>query len=724
MKTRGRKLVISNRHLRHSIATMVQNDPVRALVELITNSDDSYARLEAGGEQVSGKILVDIIERRSGEPSIIRVSDEAEGFSAEELELKLGRMGESTSGLEDGVAVRGFFGDGLKEALLGLGGGGTVYAIQDNRFVSAELRWEGGEPTFYPPVPPSRVTRALRRQYQLPTQGSTVEIEVGSNIRLPRHETLQQDLMLHVALRDIVQNPDRQLFLRRVSSAGKELKTDQITYHDPLAAPEFKPVTAEGRVPGYENAKFTLVVKRAKEELTGAEMGMKRIGGLVVQSKRALVDITLFGHENRPGTERLFGRLTCDYLYDMLSKGEMVVTKYRAGLAKENEFVKRLAAEVDKILEPIVKQEANRLQQLAHAEDPLTRRRLDEARRELNKIAHDELELTGPGDEAAPAPFQFEYTNYRVYVGDSRVSRLLISSDILDGPQTVKLSAPSKEVEIEPTRLRIDPQEAIQGRITAELTLKGKDLLEEGFLVAQLGPHRTEARLVVMEPPPPPKPFSFEHDNYRATVGQWRDVVLRIQVSRVLSGPNEVTFSIEGENIRFRPDSVQVEPSQARSDWLPVTVQVFGDQVGQTDTLVATMNRHVAKTTITISTQREHNKREDKGGLIQDIIFDDTKENPAQRTLFLDGVIRIYVNEPSIRRYLKRPEDRNAPAGRAVQAELVLQAFCRYLAVRKTEIEPVFMSGDLGSSMDSVLRQQDKLLKVYGEKLHSIINPR
>ena len=96
MKTRGRKLVISNRHLRHSIATMVQNDPVRALVELITNSDDSYARLEAEGEQISGKILVDVIERRSGEPSIIRVSDDAPSDGQRPctmLAVQLGDMG-------------------------------------------------------------------------------------------------------------------------------------------------------------------------------------------------------------------------------------------------------------------------------------------------------------------------------------------------------------------------------------------------------------------------------------------------------------------------------------------------------------------------------------------------------------------------------------------------------------------------------------------------------
>lgn len=51
----------------------------KALVERITNSDDSYARLEAAGVAVSGQILVQYERHRRG--ALLAVTDHAQGMS-------------------------------------------------------------------------------------------------------------------------------------------------------------------------------------------------------------------------------------------------------------------------------------------------------------------------------------------------------------------------------------------------------------------------------------------------------------------------------------------------------------------------------------------------------------------------------------------------------------------------------------------------------------------
>ena len=51
----------------------------KALVELITNSDDSYARLEGAGVPVSGKILIQYERHRRG--ALVTAGDEAEGMT-------------------------------------------------------------------------------------------------------------------------------------------------------------------------------------------------------------------------------------------------------------------------------------------------------------------------------------------------------------------------------------------------------------------------------------------------------------------------------------------------------------------------------------------------------------------------------------------------------------------------------------------------------------------
>jgi len=727
MRRNGRQLIITSRHVRHTISTMVQKDPVKALIELITNADDSYARMEENGQEVSGRITVDVIEKRGDEFSLLRVTDEAEGFDPADLELKLGRMGESTSGLEEGLNVRGFFGDGLKEAVLGLGVGGRVSSCRERHLASAELYWnEAREPIFYPPAKPQVATRALREKFQLPRKGNgtVVEVEVAREIRLPRHERLIQELMLHVALRDIVQNEQRHLLLRRLGSNGKELHSDLIKYRDPVADTAFNPVRKRGVVPGYPKAQFDLVLNRAREELSGPEEGMKRIGGLVVQSRRALVDITFFGHENRPGTEYLFGRVTCDYLYDLLRKGEMVVTKYRAGLARENEFVRRLSAEVDRLIDPIIRAEADRLQDSAQANDPQTRKRLDEACRELNQIARDELELTGPGDDSNQAPFRFERRQYRVTLGHERVVRLLASDELLEDAAIAGIEIEGEGLNARPLSVQLDPADARDGLVMAEVTLEGKSLLAEGHILARFEDHIAEASVQIVDPQIPRQPFGFDQETYRPVVGHWSAVTLKIQVPQILKSLGKVAFSTEEEVIQVRPGTAEVDAKEAHGEWLSVPAEVFGDQVGQTDTLIAKLGKHEARAAIVVSTERKPSERRPRGGAIRSIEFNETKENPPQRTLFVDGVIRIFVNEPSIRRYLKKAEDRSLPASRALTAELVLQAFCRYLAPQMAE-RTLFGFGDEGAgSVDAILRIQDALTKQYGERIHGIINPR
>lgn len=59
-------------------------DVFDALVELITNSDDSYHRLFKRGmrSQDGGPILIECLEQRKGRPSLIRIRDRAEGHDS------------------------------------------------------------------------------------------------------------------------------------------------------------------------------------------------------------------------------------------------------------------------------------------------------------------------------------------------------------------------------------------------------------------------------------------------------------------------------------------------------------------------------------------------------------------------------------------------------------------------------------------------------------------
>src|SRR3990172_195021 len=119
--TSSRKLQYADRVALQQADQAIRKDVLRALVEIITNSNDSYARLESTGAAVSGEIVIEIQRRHQN--SVIRVRDFAEGMDDARMDMVVGTYGEATSGLKEDQRVRGMWGRGLKDAIFGLGFG-------------------------------------------------------------------------------------------------------------------------------------------------------------------------------------------------------------------------------------------------------------------------------------------------------------------------------------------------------------------------------------------------------------------------------------------------------------------------------------------------------------------------------------------------------------------------------------------------------------------------
>ncbi len=117
--TRRVKMKASKRALKFLADQAIGHDLFKGLIELITNSDDSYGRLEAGALPANGRIEVEIDRRPRKNQTIVRVIDWAEGMTDEQMERCVGNYGEDTSG----QAGRGVFGMGLKDTINAFGQG-------------------------------------------------------------------------------------------------------------------------------------------------------------------------------------------------------------------------------------------------------------------------------------------------------------------------------------------------------------------------------------------------------------------------------------------------------------------------------------------------------------------------------------------------------------------------------------------------------------------------
>ena len=112
-KHRKGKLKRKTRGFQQDVELAMGSDPVRAIVELVTNADDAYV---ATPRVRKGKIRIEV-ERHYKSEDILIIKDRAIGMSADELVEKLGEEGGRSSGFERGQDKRGLLGRGAKDVV-------------------------------------------------------------------------------------------------------------------------------------------------------------------------------------------------------------------------------------------------------------------------------------------------------------------------------------------------------------------------------------------------------------------------------------------------------------------------------------------------------------------------------------------------------------------------------------------------------------------------------
>ena len=218
-----RKLIIEHRVAEQQARATIKNNPVLALVELVTNSDDSYRRLEKAGIVTDGRIVVELVRKYEG--SVIRVVDYAEGFDEKTMDERVGGYGGDTSGFTTEDAGRGYWGRGLKEAMIAMGFG-SVESIKDGFYHKCSL-----QDLSYKRNHPIKVTRVLRGEIGVKESGTVITLKTtNSGIRIPQFETLKHSLEFYYSLRDIMSSPKREVILVEKDSRGREKRKEKLFY--------------------------------------------------------------------------------------------------------------------------------------------------------------------------------------------------------------------------------------------------------------------------------------------------------------------------------------------------------------------------------------------------------------------------------------------------------------------------------------------------------------
>ena len=478
----------------------------KALVELVTNCDDSYSRLEKQDLTASGNITVCYDRHQNG--AILTVADQSEGMSLERLRSVLSYGGAHSSLSQGETSGRGYFGRGMKQAVYGLGHG-WIESLYNGHLSRVDLfRAEHGNYVYddWDGDKPATNEDYVRLNIPFGGNGTKVTIIVDNpQVNIPYFRSLVTAINNNVYLRDLLERRNVALINRNKTSrtSAKVLLRYEPPSSELLLGPDLqKSFLFQGT-----EYNFTLTLSKAHNTELILK-GDERTNGLLIIAGTAVLDCQFFRYENQLGTEYLFGRVSCPALAVMLAQGRPVISDERDGLNLKEPFVEAFANAVSDTIEPLVQQERFRLSHIDHAS---TSRRtnilIEKILRKMNAIATDELGILlppgagtgkyGPFNTARKAvvrfttPFYYRQLNHHF-----RITAFVDKTQLLDQDIIVFSYNLPNSIKVEPAPMEITAAELpSDGRLSFDVI--GTEIGATGKIVIATGPYAASCEIVI-----------------------------------------------------------------------------------------------------------------------------------------------------------------------------------------------------------------------------------
>ena len=474
----------------------------KALVELITNADDSYARLERAGASVSGQIRVQYERHQAG--AVLMVSDQAEGMPFAQARFILTYGGAHSTLARGEGGGRGYFGRGLKQAIYGLGYG-WIETIHAGRYARIELfRGENGGYLYDDGDGDRPVRDKDRARLGIADNGTKVTIVIANaQTSISHYRSVVQAVANNVYLRDVLTR--RQVELLHMQRGKIVERSGVVHYQEPTATLLLGPEQAGQFVHEQQTYPFTLTLKRALDvELTSR--GDERTNGLVILSGTAVLDCQLFEYENQVGTEYLFGTVHCPALIDKLGQGVAIISDEREGLNHKEPFVQAFSRAVSAMIAPCVLAEREKLKHLEHASaSGRTSHMIEHLLERMNRAAIQDLGISLPPPEtdaaAAERPAALRFTTpfyYRKPNHPFHVSLLVDPGQLAEDEvlQFAYVLPDSLHLDSAPAEL---PVSALNDPQRIEWTVVGDTAGSRGEISVRAGSHWAWCEMVVAE---------------------------------------------------------------------------------------------------------------------------------------------------------------------------------------------------------------------------------
>lgn len=706
------------------------------VVELVTNSDDSYHGLfrDGSSNQDGGQILIEVGSHRGARKSSITVRDRAAGFR--ELATKLKQVGDRTSREGD----RGFMARGLKDcAALGHV---TVETIVDGRYDKAEIT-TGFQLIEY--ISSGRrsgeqVTAAHRKRLSIKRNGTVVRVDLNANLKVPRLETIKRDLASHFALRNIMSGESGSTV--KLSYGGS--RPESLHYSKPEADVVWD---REYAVPKFENARFRFRLWKTHASLSNPIDPRCRQTGVLIQGRRAIHGISFLipSLENDPASEFFFGRIDCDAIDQLADEFDyrvensephpncnpmlIIDPNRRYGLQSGHPFTEELYRQPIEVLKTQFKQHKDETQQRrTQIEAKQTTERLRRLAREASKFMREKLEdsdSVGTGNtkherNLVKSGIALSPGFTQIAVGATRNFTVRVAKKLgLPAGTEVKVhpsKAASRVVEIVGRPLDLETDPVHEDYMRGTFVLLGTKISKTVQISCQVdGLDELYAELQVIDPGPMdveiPGGFAFQHKKYIVRPGAKKKLFIRARFDPRVGEPPTVNFSVDNPYavVLRKRTMLELVPG---TTYYESSVIIEGKQVNHKTIIDAEAGGRTASAGISTVA------REEEGPELTFELVNYSLGSAFRATWDREepNKLLITTTHESIRRYLGKEEDgypgQHSEAFRVLLAELIADNVCRRIVQEQARM--------LSMDVDQTYRSHNSLMLEFTRIAHKI----
>lgn len=464
-----------------------------ALVELITNSDDSYLRLEREGKKAKGDIDIEVVKENKKCKSI-GVWDEATGMTGEELMDALEFAGEQS--IASRTSVRGLFGKGLKEAVVALGDG-SITTTKNGVTVRTRILIRDGRPKY-------DKTMLENEDKSNEPDGTHVLIEIKKNIEnrasLPQATTFVEHLSKHYALRKIMNSQNRKVCLH--FNEGSTKRVDIINYKYPKAIM----VIDKEQLPLFNSSETISLKLHESETPLSYTKNPWSDAGILICSGNTVIDNTLLKFDNEEAGKYFYGTVECPGIEKRLlsdkeeekNEGLSIITQNRKGLDWTKEYSSNLKKTIEKGIEEVINKKASQLKQISKTKvDSSTRKSFKRIISLMNQLAKEYFWEEGelPSQEVTNLMIKPSVAN--VEAGGDRALTIYAPYNLVmnsDGKAKVKIF--HDEIKVDRESVKLTPHE--NGYYTGHFKVIGCKKEAEAVVQVELGNEKAQSTIRVL----------------------------------------------------------------------------------------------------------------------------------------------------------------------------------------------------------------------------------